>query len=58
MQIGKQVDVALVRKIFMKYHIMRVRMKISFEAFIKDETVLELWLSKIEQSAKFLFGSG
>ena len=46
------------RKVFAKYQMMRVRMKISFHAFIKNETILEHWLKTIERSIKFLIGSG
>ena len=46
------------RKVFTKYQMMRVRMKISFHAFIKNETILEHWLKTIERSIKFLIGSG
>ena len=45
------------RKIFTKYQIMRVRMKISFDAFLKNETVLELWLKTIFKSVKFFIAS-
>jgi len=45
------------RKIFTKYQIMRVRMKISFDAFLKNETVLELWLKTISKSVKFFIAS-
>lgn len=33
-------------------------MKISFHAFIKNETILEFWLKAIERSILFLVGSG
>ena len=46
------------RKVFFKYQMMRVRMKISFHAFIKNDTVLELWLRTIVRSIKYLIGSG
>ena len=46
------------RKVFAKYQRMRVRMKISFHAFIKNETVLELWLKKIESTIRYLINSG
>ena len=45
-------------KTFSKYQMMRVRMKISFHAFIKNETISELWLKTIGRSIKFLIGSG
>ena len=32
-------------------------MKISFHAFMKNETLLELWLKTIERSFKFLLAS-
>ena len=37
---------------------MRVKMKISFQAFMKNDTVLEHWLKTIERSIKYLIGSG
>lgn len=45
-------------KVFTKYQLMRVRMKISFHAFIKNETILEIWLKTMERSIRFLMGSG
>ena len=36
---------------------MRVRMKISFHAFIKNETILEHWLKTIKRSITFLICS-
>ena len=33
-------------------------MKISFHAFLKNETVLELWLKTIKRSIKFMVASG
>ena len=58
MRIQKRLDFTLMKKTFTQYQMMRVRMKISFHAFIKNETILELWLKTIERSMKFLTGSG
>ena len=46
------------REVFTKYKLMRAKMKISFQAFIKNETVFEHWLKTIERSVKYLVKSG
>ena len=58
MKICKNLDIKVMRKVFTKYQMMRVRMKISFHAFIKNDIILEHWLKTIEKSIKFLIGSG
>lgn len=43
----------LLRRVAIKFNIMRVRLKISFMAFLKNQTVLEFWLNAIMKSLKF-----
>ena len=51
-------EIELVNRVMKKYSLMRIRMKISFSAFVKNETVLELWYGTIHNSVKYLRGSG
>ena len=44
----------LMMKTMLKYKIIRMRNKISYHAFIKNMTVLELYVSKIYESYKDL----
>ena len=47
-------DLQFMRSIFRGYQIQRVRQKLSFHAFMKNETIIELWLKQIKKSFKFL----
>lgn len=42
------------RKVFIKYNVMRVRMKISLSALININTINEHWLKQIAQTFRFL----
>lgn len=48
----------MMRKVFLKYNLQRVRMKISFSALKKLHTIDEHWLRQIVSSFKFLRESG
>ena len=45
-------------KAFTRYSIMRTRMKLSFQSFVKNESLTELWLKQMSKSFKFLRDSG
>ena len=45
-------------KTMLKYKIIRMRNKISYHAFIKNMTVLELYVNKIYESYKDLVNQG
>lgn len=53
-KMNHQVDYYIMRRVLFKYRNMRVRQKISFHAFMNNETVLELWLKQIKLSFLFL----
>lgn len=39
---------------YLKYLFIKMKMKISFTAFIRQETIVELWLKQILKTHKFL----
>lgn len=49
-----RVNALVIRKVFLKYQVMRVRQKISFHAFLKNYTILEIWLIAIKSSLGIL----
>ena len=53
-QIKNQVDHEVMRKVYLKYLIMRIRSKISFMAFMKRQTILELFIKAILRSYNHL----
>lgn len=57
MKLGEQVNMAILKKVLTKYLMMRVKMKISYHAFLNNETVLELWLKSIKSTIKNLSSS-
>lgn len=46
------------RKVYMKYLLLKVKMKISFSALLKNMTIKELWMTQILNSFKYLRDSG
>ena len=46
------------RKVFVKYNLIRVRMKISFTALKRMHTIGEHWLRQIVSTFRFLRDSG
>jgi len=40
--------------VYLKYCIMRVRLKVSYHCYLKDYTLTELWMKQIQKSFKFL----
>ena len=49
-RISKENEHFLLKKVYMKYHMMRVRQKISYIAFLNKKTITELILSQIIKS--------
>lgn len=46
------------QKIWFNYSLLRVKMKISFIALVKNQTIFELWGKRIIKSFRFLRDSG
>ena len=57
-QAMNQVDHELMRKVYLKFLLIGVRSKISYESFIKRQTVPELFFSTILESHHSLVHSG
>lgn len=65
-QNGKPVDESILKNlkmhvahetmenVYIRYSIMRVRLKISYHCFLKDMTLAELWMTQIMKSFKYL----
>lgn len=53
----KDIKHKIMRKVFHKYLVMKVRMKISYEAHLKSCTLVELWMQSIISSFRFLRNS-
>lgn len=49
-----KIDHQLMHETYTKYLFIRIKMKISFMAFIRQETIAELWLRQIMKSHKHL----
>lgn len=45
-------------KVYLNYNIMRVRMKVSFACYMKNFTLVEVWMNQIMNSYKFLTQTG
>jgi len=54
----KEIRHQIMQRVFHKYAVMRVRMKISYQAHLKSNTITELWMTAIIHSFKFLRNSG
>ena len=53
----KKIAHETMENVYLKYSIMRVRLKINFHCYMKDYTLTELWMNQILKSFKFLAGS-
>lgn len=46
----KKIDPQIMSHVFTKYKLMRVRQKISYQAFLRNQTILEFWVNAIYKS--------
>lgn len=50
----KRVAHETMENVYIRYSIMRVRLKISYQCFLKEVTLVELWMIQIMKSFKYL----
>lgn len=50
----EEVDAVIHQTVYRKYRVMKVRMKISFMAFLKNQTIIEIWMYAILKTLRYL----